>query len=54
MDTVTIVIRYDPTADGPFVKKVFKWYGDAEMWVSRQTDPTQYTLSQQQVEPING
>jgi hypothetical protein len=53
MDTVTIVIRHDPTADGPFIVKVFKHYGDAELFVSRQTDPTQYELSQKQVE-LNG
>ena len=53
MEFVTIVIRHDPTADGPFVVKVFKHYGDAELFVHRQTFPEQYELTQKQVE-LNG
>ena len=44
MDNVTIVVRYDPTAAGPFVIEVFEHAGDAAHWVQRQTDPTQYEL----------
>jgi len=51
MENVTIVVRYDPTADGPYVIDVFKHYGDAELFVHRQSDPTQYVLTQKAVKP---
>lgn len=51
MDTVTIVIRHDPTAAGWRIVEVFKHYGDAELYVSRQLEPLTYELTQKVVKP---
>lgn len=45
MDQVVLVIYKNPTAAGPIVKKVFKHYGDAELFVNRQVDLAEYILS---------
>lgn len=50
VEQVVLVIYKNPTAAGPIVKKVFKHYGDAELFVYRQTDPKEYILSVVNVE----
>ena len=50
MDQVVLVIYKNPTAAGPIAKKVFKHYGDAELFVKRQVDPAEYILSVMTVE----
>lgn len=50
MDQVVVVIYLNPTAVGPIVKKIFRHYGDAELFVQRQADPEFYTLSVMAVE----
>lgn len=50
MDQVVLVVYRNPTAAGPIVKKVFKHYGDAELFVNRQSDPKEYILSVVNVE----
>jgi len=50
MDQVVLVVYRNPTAAGPIVKKVFKHYGDAELFVHRQSDPTEYVLTVMTVE----
>lgn len=45
IEQVVLVIYKNPTAAGPIVKKVFKFYGDAELFVKRQVDPAEYILS---------
>lgn len=46
---VTVVIRRDVNADGPYVIEVFQHYSDAELWRDRQADPQHYILSQKKV-----
>jgi hypothetical protein len=50
MDQVVLVVYRNPTAAGPIVKKVFRHYGDAELFVHRQSDPKEYILSVMTVE----
>ena len=50
MDQVILCLYRNPTAAGPIIKKVFKHYGDAELFVQRQTDPSEYILSVVNVE----
>ena len=50
MDQVVLVVYRNPTAAGPIVKKVFKHYEDAELFVHRQSDPQEYILSVMTVE----
>lgn len=50
MDQVVLVIYKNPTAAGSIVLKVFKHYGDAELFVKRQGDPAEYILSVMPVE----
>lgn len=49
MNEVVVVLYKNPTAAGPILKAVYRHYGDAELFVQRQSDPEQYVLTVVQV-----
>lgn len=50
MDQVVAVIYLNSTAVGPIVRKIFKHYSAAELFVQRQSDPENYILTVMNVE----
>lgn len=50
-DQVVVVLQFGTDKTPARVARVCAHYGDAELWVARQTDPRSYILS---VQPVYG